>query len=87
LSPITFLNEKRVAISPAAVANLIKKGFNVSVEKDAGIEAKFTNSDYETAGAKILSALVTVGKFSLYPSIFFNANIETFFDKIRYSCW
>ena len=52
----TFLNEKRVAISPAAVANLIKKGFNVSVEKDAGIEAKFTNSDYETAGAKILSA-------------------------------
>lgn len=50
-----FPNEKRVAISPAAVANLVKKGFNVNVEKDAGLEAKFTNNDYEKAGAKVMS--------------------------------
>ncbi|XP_060073856.1 NAD(P) transhydrogenase, mitochondrial-like [Ylistrum balloti] len=50
-----FPNEKRVALSPAAVANLTKKGFNVNVEKGAGLEAKFLDSDYEASGAKITS--------------------------------
>lgn len=51
----TFLNEKRVALSPVAVANLTKKGFNVNVEKGAGLEAKFLDSDYEASGAKMTS--------------------------------
>lgn len=50
-----FSNEKRVAISPAAVANLVKKGFTVNIEKDAGVESKFTNADFENAGAKVTS--------------------------------
>lgn len=49
-----FPNEKRVAISPTAVVNLVKKGFTVNIEKDAGVEAKFTNAELEKAGAKIL---------------------------------
>ncbi|CAC5374913.1 NNT [Mytilus coruscus] len=49
-----FPNEKRVAISPTAVVNLVKKGFTVNIEKDAGVEAKFTNVELEKAGAKIL---------------------------------
>ena len=48
-----FPNERRVAVHPAAVATLVKKGFNVNVEDGAGAEAKFSNKDYEEAGAKI----------------------------------
>ncbi|KAK7091447.1 NAD(P) transhydrogenase, mitochondrial-like [Littorina saxatilis] len=46
-------NERRVALSPAAVANLVKKGFAVNIEGGAGEEAKFKNEDYEAAGAII----------------------------------
>ena len=36
-------NERRVALSPAAVATLTKKGIAVKVETNAGSEAKFLN--------------------------------------------
>lgn len=49
----SFQNERRVAISPAGVQTLIKMGFGVQVEKGAGELAKFSDSDYTTAGAKI----------------------------------
>ncbi|GFY75608.1 NAD(P) transhydrogenase, mitochondrial [Trichonephila inaurata madagascariensis] len=49
----SWKNEKRVALSPAATATLIKKGFQVNIEKDAGAGAKFSNSEYEAVGAKI----------------------------------
>ncbi|GIY23905.1 NAD(P) transhydrogenase, mitochondrial [Caerostris darwini] len=49
----SWKNERRVALSPAATATLIKKGFQVNIEKDAGLEAKFSNADYEAVGAKI----------------------------------
>lgn len=51
----SFLNERRVAISPATVQVLTKKGFSVNVEKDAGVEAKFLDKEYADAGAKIVS--------------------------------
>ena len=49
----TFLNERRVAMTPAACKVLTKEGFNILVEDGAGKEAKFSNADYEVAGAKI----------------------------------
>jgi len=49
----TFLNERRVAIIPATVATLTKKGFAVTVEDGAGELAKFSNADYTTAGGVI----------------------------------
>ncbi|GFS41373.1 NAD(P) transhydrogenase, mitochondrial [Nephila pilipes] len=49
----SWKNEKRVALSPAATATLIKKGFQVNIEEDAGIGAKFSNSEYDAVGAKI----------------------------------
>jgi NAD(P) transhydrogenase len=49
----TFTNERRVAIIPATVATLTKKGFTFNVEDSAGLEAKFSNADYEKAGANI----------------------------------
>jgi NAD(P) transhydrogenase subunit alpha len=45
--------ENRVAIAPDTASKLIKKGFEVHVEKDAGIKAGFTTEKYEAAGAKI----------------------------------
>ncbi|XP_038058518.1 NAD(P) transhydrogenase, mitochondrial-like [Patiria miniata] len=50
----SFPNERRVALSPAAVQLLTKKdGFNVVVEDGAGLSANFLNKDYEEAGATI----------------------------------
>lgn len=51
-----FPNERRVALSPAAVQNLIKKGFTVNIQENAGVEAKFLNEDYAAAGANISAA-------------------------------
>lgn len=45
--------EKRVAITPKIVVSLVDKNFECMVEENAGIEAQFKNSDYESAGAKI----------------------------------
>ncbi|KAK2721039.1 hypothetical protein QYM36_003353 [Artemia franciscana] len=47
-------NERRVALTPAVVATLAKKGFSVNVENGAGIEAKFRDEDFASAGAKVL---------------------------------
>ncbi|XP_063851492.1 NAD(P) transhydrogenase, mitochondrial-like [Scylla paramamosain] len=47
-------NERRVALAPTSVAALCKKGFSVSIEDGAGVQAKYLNSAYEEAGAKIV---------------------------------
>ena len=49
-----FPNERRVAMSPAACKILSKEGFTVAIEDGAGVEAKFSNADYQSAGAKIV---------------------------------
>lgn len=51
-----FPGEKRVAIVPDVASKLIKKGFEVNVEKDAGISAGFNNEQYESAGAKLIGS-------------------------------
>ncbi len=50
----SFPNERRVAMTPAACKLLTKEGFTVAIEDGAGLEAKFSNSDYEAAGGKIV---------------------------------
>ena len=49
--------ENRVAIVPDVAAKLIKAGFEIRIEKDAGIDAGFTNKKYEEAGVKVISDL------------------------------
>ena len=49
----SFPGERRVALIPAVVPNLTKAGLEVIVEPDAGLEAGYTNSEYESKGAKI----------------------------------
>lgn len=50
----TFPNERRVALTPSSAQMLIKKGFTVNIEKNAGAEAKFFDGEYERVGAKIV---------------------------------
>ncbi len=45
--------ERRVAATPETVARLIKLGFEVAVEKDAGAGAAFRDEDYVAQGATI----------------------------------
>ncbi|HJU41412.1 MAG TPA: Re/Si-specific NAD(P)(+) transhydrogenase subunit alpha [Vicinamibacterales bacterium] len=47
--------ERRVAVTPENVARLIKMGFTVAVEHDAGGAASFGDADYVAAGAEILA--------------------------------
>ncbi|ORM55268.1 NAD(P) transhydrogenase subunit alpha [Pantoea conspicua] len=46
-------NESRVAATPQTVGQLIKLGFNVTVEHDAGLGASFDDDSYIAAGATL----------------------------------
>ena len=48
--------EMRVGATPKTVQRLIRQGFDVIIEKDAGLKATITNKDYEIAGAKIVES-------------------------------
>lgn len=54
-----YQNENRVALTPAAAAALVKKGFTVNVEEQAGVAAKFKNEAYEASGARITDCKTT----------------------------
>jgi NAD(P) transhydrogenase subunit alpha len=49
--------ENRVAIVPEVVSKLIKSGFEIHVEKDAGLNAGLKNEQFEGSGAKIYDNL------------------------------
>ena len=51
----TGLGETRVAATPDSVKRLMKCGFDLNIETGAGVAAGFLDSDYEAAGAKIVS--------------------------------
>nr|MBP8155968.1 alanine dehydrogenase [Leadbetterella sp.] len=46
--------EKRIALTPDAVAILVKNGMSVSVETGAGLSANYSDMDYSNAGAQIV---------------------------------
>ena len=48
-------NETRVAIVPSSMKKLLKAGFEVLVEQGAGISANYSDGEYETAGARIVT--------------------------------
>jgi len=43
------------------VSTLTKKGFNINIEENAGLQSKFRNSDFEAAGAKIVDTNAAYG--------------------------
>jgi len=48
--------EKRVALSPSSVVGAIKLGFEVNIQAGAGIDAGFSDREYEEHGAKVISS-------------------------------
>lgn len=55
----SLAGEKRVAASPKSVQALIKMGFEVVIESQAGEQANFLDSAYEAAGATIADSTTT----------------------------
>src|SRR6202140_5242155 len=50
----SYPGERRVALVPAVIPNLIKAGFEIAIEKGAGVEAGYPDALYVEKGAKIL---------------------------------
>ncbi|PKH26757.1 NAD(P)(+) transhydrogenase (Re/Si-specific) subunit alpha [Enterobacterales bacterium CwR94] len=48
-------NEARVAATPKTVEQLLKLGFTVAIEQDAGLAASFDNAAFIAAGADVVS--------------------------------
>lgn len=69
--------EKRVAMTPDIVKQLIKKGFSIQVESGAGNASSFADQDYLHAGAQVVS-----NKDVFSATIFLKVNIFTL-DEIQ----
>jgi len=48
--------ERRVALAPSGVSTLVANGHEVYVEKQAGLQAHFTDEKYSEAGAEVIEA-------------------------------
>ncbi|MBG08198.1 MAG: NAD(P)(+) transhydrogenase (Re/Si-specific) subunit alpha [Halobacteriovoraceae bacterium] len=53
----THPGETRVALIPEGAKDLVDKGIQVSIQKDAGLNANFQDEDYSKVGATIFSDL------------------------------
>ncbi len=51
-----FAGEKRVATTPDVATQLIKMGFSIAVEANAGVAANFSDASYKEAGCSIATA-------------------------------
>ncbi|MFT7036155.1 MAG: alanine dehydrogenase, partial [Cyclobacteriaceae bacterium] len=51
----TYFQEKRICLTPDAVAAVVANGHRVMLEKGAGLEAGFSDANYSEAGAEITS--------------------------------
>ncbi len=49
-------SEPRVSIVPNSIPKLVKMGFEVVIESDAGLKSGYSNSEYESKGGVIVSA-------------------------------
>jgi NAD(P) transhydrogenase subunit alpha len=56
----SYPGERRVALVPAVVPNLIKAGLEVAIQAGAGLEAGYPDAQYVEKGAKILPDRATV---------------------------
>lgn len=68
----TLQGENRVSASPTSVSALIKLGFEVIIQKGAGKKASFTDQEFESSGAE----LVTKAK-SLQADVILKVNSPT----------
>ncbi|MCH7834176.1 MAG: NAD(P)(+) transhydrogenase (Re/Si-specific) subunit alpha, partial [Proteobacteria bacterium] len=52
----THAGEKRIATTPDVATQLIKLGFSVAIEENAGAAASYSNEAYEAAGCDIVAS-------------------------------
>ena len=52
--------ECRVALTPAITEQLVKEGFEIMIEKDAGLKSYFTDEAYIRAGARVADHVSTL---------------------------
>lgn len=65
-----FEDEQRVSLSPFGVESLVQAGARVVIETHAGTEARFTDDQYEQAGAAIVySASEVLGRSDLVMKV------------------
>jgi NAD(P) transhydrogenase subunit alpha len=57
-----YPGERRVALVPLVVPNLIKAGFEIVIETGAGVEAGYPDAFYAEKGAKILPTRADIFK-------------------------
>lgn len=55
-----FPDELRVAATPKTTKRLQKQGFEVYIQQNAGLKAKFSDKDFEEAGAKIVKSAADI---------------------------
>lgn len=53
-------NELRVAATPKTVKRLQKQGFEVNIQKGAGVKANYSDKEFEEAGAKIVNTAAEI---------------------------
>ena len=68
----SLLGENRVAGAPSSVSALIKLGFTVQVQKGAGSKASFTDEEYISSGAEVVT-----NKTCLQSDIILKVNAPT----------
>jgi NAD(P) transhydrogenase subunit alpha len=56
----SYPGERRVALVPGVIPGLVKAGFEIVVQAEAGSEAGYPDADYVSRGAKILAARAEV---------------------------
>ena len=52
-----YENESRVGITPDIIPSLIKMGFKVFIQSNAGLGSSYTDDDYKKSGAVVSSKL------------------------------
>ncbi len=70
--------ETRIAITPHSAKNYIKMGFEVSIELNAGLNAGFSNEDYEKNGVKIIAPVNLPATMPTHASLLFSRNLTAF---------
>ncbi|HEX9958798.1 MAG TPA: alanine dehydrogenase [Fibrella sp.] len=76
------LQENRIALTPEAVTILVRNGHQVIVETNAGVGAKFSDSDYSEAGAQIAYSSKEVYEANLILKI--EPLVDGEFDHLKY---
>ncbi len=63
-------SEGRVALMPVQVAQLVKEGHAVAVERSAGLRSGFEDADYQQVGAKLVTnSFSAISKADLFIKV------------------